>query len=49
MCYGVKLYTNRRNGTHSDIAFLDDYAYYIAVLIELYNTTLDRSNQVLLG
>ena len=42
MCDGVQLYTSWRNGTHSDIDFLDDYAYYIAALIELYNTTLDN-------
>lgn len=42
MCDGVQLYTSWRNDTHSDIDFLDDYAYYIAALIELYNTTLDN-------
>lgn len=40
---GVQLYTSWRNGAHSDIAFLDDYAYYIVALIELYNSTLDSS------
>ena len=42
MCDGVQLYTSWRNGTHLYIDFLDDYAYYIAALIELYNTTLDN-------
>ena len=40
---GVQLYTSWRNGTHSDIAFLDDYAFYVTALIELYNSTLDKS------
>ena len=40
---GVQLYTSWRNGTHSDIAFLDDYAFYVTALIELYNSTLDKA------
>ncbi len=43
LCNDLQLYTSRRNGIHSDTAFLDDYAYYIAALIELYNSTLDIS------
>lgn len=42
LCDGVQLYTSIRNGKRTDKAFLDDYAYYIAALIELYNSTLDR-------
>lgn len=41
LCDGIKLYTSWRNGIHSDTAFLDDYAYYAAALIELYNSTLN--------
>ena len=40
---GVQLYTSWRNGAHSDIAFLDDYAFYVTALIELYNSTLDKA------
>lgn len=43
MCEGVQLYTSWRNGKRSENCFLDDYAYYISALIELYNTTLDSS------
>ena len=42
LCNGLKLYTSFRNGKHSDKGFLDDYAFYIASLIELYNSTLDK-------
>lgn len=37
---GAELYASWRNGVHSDESFLDDYAYYAAALIELYNSTL---------
>lgn len=43
LCNDLQLYTSRRNGIHSDTAFLDDYVYYIAALIELYNSTLEIS------
>jgi len=43
LCNGLQLYTSWRSGIHSDTAFLDDYAYYIAALIELYNSILDIS------
>ena len=43
LCEGMHLYTSWRDGIHSDTAFLDDYAYYIAALIELYNSTLNSS------
>lgn len=41
LCDSLQLYTSWRNGTHSDTAFLDDYAYYTAALTELYNSTLN--------
>lgn len=41
LCDGIQLYTSWRNGIRSDTAFLDDYAYYAAALIELYNSTLN--------
>ncbi|MCM1008449.1 MAG: thioredoxin domain-containing protein [Ruminococcus flavefaciens] len=43
MCSGSQLFASYRNGKHSDNAFLDDYAFYITALIELYNSTLDRN------
>lgn len=43
MCNGNQLFASYRNGKHSDNAFLDDYAFYIAALIELYNSTLDKA------
>lgn len=42
MC-GDKLRTSLRNGVCSDNSFLDDYAFYAAALIELYNSTLDKN------
>ncbi len=42
LCEGLQLYTSFRDGKRSDKAFLDDYAYYVSALIELYNSTLDR-------
>lgn len=43
LCDGTQLYTSWRNGTHSKIAFLDDYAFYVTALIELYNSTLNSN------
>ncbi len=43
MSDGVKLYTSFRDGKHSNNVFLDDYAFYVAALIELYNSTLNKS------
>ena len=43
LCNGMQLYTSWRNGTYSDIAFLDDYAFYVTALIELYNSTFDKA------
>lgn len=42
MCDGVQLFTSWRDGKHSEKSFLDDYAFYIASLIELYNSTLNK-------
>ncbi len=42
LCNGTRLYTSWRDGKRSEKSFLDDYAYYIAALIELYNSTLDN-------
>ena len=39
---GLQLYSGFRNGKHSEHAFLDDYAFYVSALIELYNSTLDK-------
>jgi uncharacterized protein YyaL (SSP411 family) len=43
LCNVTQLYTSWRDGKHSENSFLDDYAYYIAALIELYHSTLDSS------
>lgn len=43
LCNGTQLATSWRDGKSSENSFLDDYACYIAALIELYNTTLDSS------
>ncbi len=40
---GLKLYTSFRDGRCSKHSFLDDYAFYVAALIELYNSTLDEN------
>lgn len=42
MCDGTRLFASYRNGKRSNNTFLDDYAFYIAALIELYSSTLDR-------
>ncbi|MBP1561059.1 MAG: thioredoxin domain-containing protein [Oscillospiraceae bacterium] len=42
LCSGVQLYTSYRDGKRSEKGFLDDYAFYIAALIELYNSTLEK-------
>ena len=43
MCDGVHLYTSWRDDKRSENCFLDDYAFYISALIELYNSTLDKA------
>lgn len=43
LCSGVKLYTSFRSAKHSESAVLDDYAFYTAALIGLYDSTLDKS------
>ena len=40
---GLKLYTSYRDGKCSKHAFLDDYAFYITALIELYSSTLNKN------
>lgn len=42
LCRGVTLYTSFRNQKHSPNAVLDDYAFYTAALIVLYDSTLDK-------
>ncbi len=43
LCEGLRLYTSYRDKKRSEQAFLDDYAYYVSALLELYNSTLDSS------
>ncbi len=43
MSEGLRLYTSFRDGKCSKHAFLDDYAFYVSALIELYNSTLDKN------
>lgn len=43
MSDGLKLHTSFRDGKNSEHAFLDDYAFYIAALLELYHSTLDKN------
>lgn len=43
LCDGNDVFTSYRNGKHYDSSVLDDYAFYIASLIELYNSTLDEN------
>ncbi len=38
----LRLYTSFRDGKCSKHTFLDDYAFYVTALTELYNTTLDK-------
>ncbi len=40
---GESLYTSFRNEKHSNHAFLDDYAFYVAAMTELYNSTLNKT------
>lgn len=40
---GVELFTSWREGKRLEQGFLDDYVFYVAALIELYNSTLDSS------
>ncbi len=41
LCDGLQLYTSFRDGKRAEQSFMDDHAYYICALIELYNSTLD--------
>lgn len=40
LCENLQLYTSYRDEKRSKQGFLDDYAFYISALIELYNSTL---------
>lgn len=40
---GLQLFTSWRDGKRSEKSFLDDYAFYIASLMELYNSTLNKA------
>lgn len=42
LCKNKRIYTSFRNGNRSGKSFLDDYAYYISALTELYNSTLNK-------
>lgn len=42
LCNGLQLYTSCREGRRSEQGFLSDYAFYIAALLELYHSTLER-------
>ena len=41
MSSDLNLYTSYRDGKHSNNVFLDDYAFFIAGMTELYNSTLN--------
>ena len=43
MTDGLKLYSSFREGRHTEKAFLDDYAFFIFALTELYNSTMDKT------
>lgn len=43
LCSGLTLFTGWRSGRHTRHCVLDDYAFYIAALLELYHATLDNA------
>ncbi len=43
LCNSLQLFTSWRDGKRSEKSFLDDYAFYIASLMELYNSTLNKA------
>ena len=43
LCNGDALYTSFRDEKCSKHAFLDDYAFYVTALMELYNSTLNKT------
>ncbi len=43
LCKDLQLFTSYRDGKCSSYGFLDDYAFYVTSLIELYNSTLDKN------
>ncbi len=42
LCKGLEVYTSFRDEKHSKHGFLDDYAFYITALLEMYNATLEK-------
>ncbi len=40
---GLRIFTSWRDKTRSHNSFLDDYAFYVAALTELYHSTLDEA------
>lgn len=42
VCDNVQFFTSWRDGKRSKKSFLDDYAFYISALVELYNSTLNK-------
>lgn len=42
LCQDLQLYTSWRDGKRSENSFLDDYAFYVAALTELYHAALNR-------
>lgn len=43
LCGELQIYTSYREGKHSEQGFLSDYAFYIAALLELYHSTLEKT------
>lgn len=43
LCRGAELFASYRDGRHSGNGFLDDYAFYITALIELYCSTINKN------
>ena len=42
LCKGLEVYTSFRDEKHSKHGFLDDYAFYITALLEMYNATFEK-------
>jgi len=43
LCEDATIFTSWREGKRLEQGFIDDYGFYVAALIELYNSTLDSS------